>query len=282
MKRYKQTYEEIAGSLQVLEVDWMADPHAEAVISLLKSLPTEAPLGEADVIRMLETDFRAASTVLRLFLGMAKDEYDRDIPALFDGQGAGKITQFRDDPAGYVAAFGKLGLLSKMNAEIHRPLQWHDRLVGLFEGGWGSARKGQLRGRMLEDFVEGILLEVFRKDQISTRSQFIGANGLSTEKADFAIPSPDDAHILIEVKAFNATGSKQTDVLGDIFRIVEQRRDDTAFLLVTDGISWKARQSDLRKIIRLQNEGKIRRIYTMAMAAELRKDLISLKQAAGL
>ena len=282
MKRYKQTYEEIAESLQVLEVDWMADPHAEAVISLLKSLPTKAPLKESDVIRMLETDFRAASTVLRLFLGMAKDEYDRDIPALFDGQGAGKVTQFRDDPAGYVAAFGKLGLLTKMNAEIHRPLHWHDRLVGLFEGGWGSARKGQLRGRMLEDFVEDILLEVFRKDQISTRSQFIGANGLSSEKADFAIPSPDDAHILIEVKAFNATGSKQTDVLGDIFRIVEQRRDDTAFLLVTDGISWKARQSDLRKIIRLQNEGKIRRIYTMAMAAELRKDLISLKQAAGL
>lgn len=282
MKRYKQTYEEIAESLQVLEVDWMADPHAEAVISLLKSLPTKAPLKESDVIRMLETDFRAASTVLRLFLGMAKDEYDRDIPALFDGQGAGKVTQFRDDPAGYVAAFGKLGLLTKMNAEIHRPLHWHDRLVGLFEGGWGSARKGQLRGRMLEDFVEDILLEVFRKDQISTRSQFIGANGLSSEKADFAIPSPDDAHILIEVKAFNATGSKQTDVLGDIFRIVEQRRDDTAFLLVTDGISWKARQSDLRKIIKLQNEGKIRRIYTMAMAAELRKDLISLKQAAGL
>lgn len=282
MKRYKQTYEEIAESLQVLEVDWMADPHAEAVISLLKSLPTKAPLKEADVIRMLETDFRAASTILRLFLGMAKDEYDRDIPALFGGKGAGKVTQFRDDPAGYVAAFGKLGLLEKMNAEIHRPLQWHDRLVGLFEGGWGSARKGQLRGRMLEDFVEEILLEIFRKDQISTRSQFVGANGLSSEKADFAIPSPDDAHILIEVKAFNATGSKQTDVLGDIFRIVEQRRDDTAFLLVTDGISWKARQSDLRKIIKLQNEGKIRRIYTMAMAAELRKDLISLKQAAGL
>ena len=282
MKRYKQTYEEIAGSLQVLEVDWMADLHAGAVISLLNSLPTKGPLGEADVIRMLKTNFRAASTVLRLFLGMARDEYDRNIAALFDGQGAGKVTQFRDDPAGYVAAFGKLGLLTKMNAEIHRPLKWHDRLVGLFEGGWGSAMKGQLRGRMLEDFVEGILLEVFRKDQISTRSQFIGANGLSTEKADFAIPSPDDAHILIEVKAFNATGSKQTDVLGDIFRIVEQRRDDTAFLLVTDGISWKARQSDLRKIIRLQNEGKIRRIYTMAMAAELRKDLISLKQAAGL
>ncbi len=282
MKRYKQTYEEIAQSLQVLEVDWMSAPHADAVISLLKSLPCEKPLVEEDLIRMLETDFRAASTVLRLFLGMAKDEYDRDIPALFGDTGSGKITQFREDPAGYVKAFEALRLLERMNAEIHRPLHWHDRFVGLFEGGWGSARKGQLRGRLLEDFVEEILRGIFREDQISTRSQFVGANGLSSEKADFAIPSAADAHILIEVKAFNATGSKQTDVLGDIFRIVEQRRDDTAFLLVTDGISWKARQSDLRKIIKLQNEGKIRRIYTMAMAQELRNDLLSLKQAAGI
>jgi len=79
--------------------------------------------------------------------------------------------------------------------------------------------------------------------------QFTGASGVSSEKADFAIPDAADAHILIEVKAFNATGSKQTDVLGDILRIVEQKRDDTAFLLVTDGISWKARASDLKKIV---------------------------------
>jgi DpnII restriction endonuclease len=81
------------------------------------------------------------------------------------------------------------------------------------------------------------------------------------------------------VKAFNATGSKQTDVLGDIFRIVEQKRDDTAFILVTDGISWKARASDLRKIIQLQNVGKIRKIYTMAMAKEFESDLRSLKKS---
>jgi len=48
---------------------------------------------------------------------------------------------------------------------------------------------------------------------------------------------------------------------------------------VTDGISWKARSSDLKKIIALQNEGKIRKIYTMAMAKELEADLRSLKKS---
>jgi hypothetical protein len=161
-------------------------------------------------------------------------------------------------------------------------IHWSDRLFGLFEGGWGSARKGQLRGRLLEDFVQEILVQVFTVDQIVPRCQFIGATGKSSEKADFAIPNAADAQILIEVKAFNATGSKQTDVLGDILRIVEQKRDDTSFLLVTDGISWKARASDLRKIIELQNLGKIRKIYTMAMAEELKLDLISLKHSSGL
>ncbi len=277
MKRVRQSYEEIAGSLSQLDVDWMEDPHAEAVISLLAAIPTSKMIEAVDVINLLQNDFRAGSTVLRLFLGMAKDEYDRDIPLLFPG--AGKSTEFKQDPENYVRTLDReLGLFKRMTEEINRPLQWADRLVGLFEGGWGSARKGQLRGRMLEDFVETILLKVFRTDQIIARCKFLGASGESSEKADFAIPSASDAHILIEVKAFNATGSKQTDVLGDIFRIVEEKRDDTAFILVTDGISWKSRQSDLKKIIDLQNLGKIRKIYTKAMAKELESDLRDLSQ----
>jgi hypothetical protein len=121
VKRYKQTYDEIAETLQVLEVDWMADPHAETVISQLKALPTDVPVTAEDVIRMLKADFRAGSTVLRLILGMAKDEYDRVIPALFEGKGAGKKVQFQADPEAYLATFENLGLLEKINAEIHRP-----------------------------------------------------------------------------------------------------------------------------------------------------------------
>ena len=70
------------------------------------------------------------------------------------------------------------------------------------------------------------------------RCRFTGATGISTEKTDFAIPSKDDPGILIEAKAYGATGSKQTDVLGDITRIVNEKRDDTQFLLVTDGITF--------------------------------------------
>ena len=138
------------------------------------------------------------------------------------------MTNFRSDPDAFVAKLEETQILERMTAEVNRPPEWSDRLVGLFQGDWGSAVKGQLRARTLEDFTEGILKKVFLLNRSSPRCQFLGANGLSSEKADFAIPSAKDALILIEVKAFNATGSKQTDVLGDIFRIVEQKHDDTA------------------------------------------------------
>ncbi len=279
MKRVRQTFEEISDSLANLEVDWMEDPHAGAVIKAFKDLPTGRKIERADVTKLLESDFRVGCTVLRLFLDLSKDEFTRITAELFKDNGGAGVTNFRSDSDAFVAKLEETLILERMSAEVNRPPEWSDRLVGLFQGGWGSAVKGQLRGRMLEDFTESILKKVFPPEQIIPRCQFLGANGLSSEKADFAIPSAKDALILIEVKAFNATGSKQTDILGDIFRIVEQKRDDTAFILVTDGISWKARSSDLRKIIQLQNVGKIRKIYTMAMAKEFEADLRSLKKS---
>ena len=134
----------------------------------------------------------------------------------------------------------------------------------------------------MEDFVEEILLELFPREQVAARCRFTGAKGLTTAKTDFAVPSAEDPSILIEVKGYGATGSKQTDVLGDITQIVENKRHDTVFLLVTDGITWKQRPSDLRKIVAFQNEGKIARIYTKSMAEELRTDLRTLKDEFGL
>ena len=73
-------------------------------------------------------------------------------------------------------------------------------------------------------------------------------------------------------------GSKQTDVLGDINRIIQEKRDDTHLIIVTDGIPWKERLNDLKKLIILQNQSKILRIYTQSMATSLAADLKQLKE----
>ena len=82
----------------------------------------------------------------------------------------------------------------------------------------------------------------------------------------------------IECKAYGATGSKQTDILGDIERIVAQKRSDTHLLLIADGITWKQRMNDLRKLVDLQNRGHIARIYTQKMASELEADFRQLRK----
>lgn len=115
------------------------------------------------------------------------------------------------------------------------------------------------------------------RQRFDVRCRFTGAGGTSTEKADFAIPGKDDACILIEVKAYGATGSKQTDILGDMARIAAEKRPDTTLLLVTDGVSWHQRPNDLSKLVEMQNRGLIARIYTQAMAGELAEDLRQLK-----
>jgi hypothetical protein len=50
-----------------------------------------------------------------------------------------------------------------------------------------------------------------------------------------------------------------------------------ALLFFTDGIPWRARKNDLRKIVTHQNEGDKAKIYTLSMAQELKADLIDLK-----
>lgn len=42
MKRVRQTFAEITESLSLLEVDWMVDPVASAVIKALRELPVKA------------------------------------------------------------------------------------------------------------------------------------------------------------------------------------------------------------------------------------------------
>lgn len=65
--------------------------------------------------------------------------------------------------------------------------------------------------------------------------------------------------------------------IGDLDAIIDAKRHDTSLLFVTDGTTWKARLSDLKKIVQRQNQGKIARIYTTKMAAQLREDLLTLK-----
>ena len=130
----------------------------------------------------------------------------------------------------------------------------------------------QKRGATLEDAVESILMEL--KDEIGLTfdrgGNFVGSSG-EEAKADFTIPSREVPHIIIEAKGYEATGSKLTDVLGDILKVLKAKDENSHYFFVTDGIGWHRRLSDLKKIVEHHQHGNIEMIYTMSTLPDLKK-----------
>lgn len=280
MERYRQTFEEIISKLSPIQSEWR-DDLATSVIDLLLGIPDKDSYTTGDLQALLAKDFDAGLTLIRLFLDLSKDELGGVLSEAMKGKGVG-IKSLRADPSAFLEGLVSLGALEKMREVVGTPVTWRDILVERLKTGRGSAIKAQRRGKFLEDQTEEIVKEVYGISNYDTRCRFIAANGQSNEKTDFAIPSKGDPRILIEVKAYGATGSKQTDILGDMERIIDRKRHDTALLFVTDGITWKSRSNDLRKLIELQNRGEITRIYTSQMFPELRQDLLRLRSEHGL
>lgn len=276
MQRYRQTLDELRGSLSPIEVSWR-DEHADEVIETIRLIPDQEHYGIDVVESMLDSNFGAGLTAARLLSDRSKDEFTAGMKGSL-GKGGVGVKRYRSDKAAFLEALEQLGVLDALIEMSHKPISWRDVLLERLKAGRGSAIKAQARGRRLEDITESSVKAVFGEEGYDVRCRFLGADGTSREKADFAIPSKDDPRVLIETKGYGATGSKQTDILGDVTRIISEKRNDTDFLLVTDGISWLERLSDLKKLIMIQNTGKIGRIYTVKMQEELVSDLKQLKQ----
>ena len=273
MERIAQKLDDILTSLQALTVEW-EDDTARRVIERLKRLRVKKAYTTADVKALLDKHFEDGMLIVRLFLGLSKDQFTSTFKAIREGQGIG-VTSYRAHPDAFIEALLATGLLEAMAEEANRKRHWSDVLVERLRSGRGSAISGQKRGRGVEDFAEAIVTKVFGTE-FQTRCTFAGPRGQKA-KCDFAIPSKAAARILIESKGYGATGSKMTDILGDIRTIVAAKRPDTAFLFFTDGLTWKERPSDLRQIVEFQNNGEITRIYTYAMAEQFEADLRQLK-----
>jgi hypothetical protein len=278
MKVLAQSLDDIVASLQPLKVDWQDDV-SKRVIEEIGIMPVKTNYTVTDVQVILDRHFDDGLLICRLFLGLSKDQFTGILKEAL-GEIAGGVTGYRKDKPGFINALVDIGLLEAMDVQTNRMPKWSDVLVERLRSGRGSAISGQRRGRGAEDFVEAIVSKVFGKNYV-LRCNFAGPKGRAA-KCDIAIPTKAEPRILIESKAYGATGSKMTDVIGDIEKIIAAKRPDTAFLFLTDGLTWKQRKNDLRKIVEYQNNGDITRIYTYAMAGQLEADLRTLQAESGL
>lgn len=111
----------------------------------------------------------------------------------------------------------------------------------------------------MEDFVEKIIRITFG-DAYKARYIFQAIYG--TAKCDFSIPNKEESLILVEAKAYGATGSKMSDVIGDVDAIIRAKQPAASLFLFTDGLTWKERPNDLQKLFQRHHEGRVTRIYT--------------------
>lgn len=279
MRAVIQELDAIVASLSPLDVDWM-DETAGSAIARLKTVPIKETYSSEDIADLLDEDFEEGILCARLFLALSQNSMTERLRSMLGPGGIGS-TRFARDRARFVEVLEELGLLEKMGATINYQPVWSDILAERLRSGRGSAIQGQKRGRGLEDFAEKIVEQVFGKGGYETRCTFVGAEGL-TAKCDVAVPDRSRPQIVLESKGYGATGSKMTDIIGDLDAIIAAKRHDCPFLFVTDGLTWKSRLSDLRKIVHRQNQGKITKVYTMEMGSELFDDLTTLKAELGI
>ena len=278
MQFLAQSLDHILETLQPLTVDWKDDV-ARRVIDEIEKILTKKNFAIADIQAILDKHFNDGVLICRLFLGLSKDQFTGELKKALGDAGVG-VKRYKKDKPGFLNALVDLGLLEAMDEQTNRTPKWSDVLVERLRSGRGSAISGQRRGRGVEDFAENIVKKVFGNNY-ALRCTFTGRKG-ETAKCDIAIPSKAAPRILIESKGYGATGSKMTDVIGDIQKIIAAKRPDTAFLFLTDGLTWKQRKNDLRKIVEYQNNGDITRIYTYAMAEKFESDLTTLRAEYGL
>lgn len=281
MRVVHQKFEQIIEGLSPLEAGWM-DDMAEAIMERIENVPFQPEYGRNDVEALVSAssgeEFQVSKFCVGLFLGYSKDKLEVELKDRLGSGGTG-VKRFQTDKETFLDVLEDLGLRDAMTATVNTKPIWSDILKERLRSGRGSAIQGQQRGRELEDFTEEVIKSVFGKSY-EVRCTFQGPNGLA--KCDFAIPDKSQPCILIEAKGYGATGSKMSDIIGDVDAIISAKRNDASLLLITDGLTWKARANDLRKIIQRQNDGRITRVYTKKMRGVLAQDLRTLKSEYGI
>jgi hypothetical protein len=274
MKRHTQTLDEVKNSLSIVETQWR-DQFADDVISELAKIEQVDEFKIGHFKQMFDRNYDVALSIAQILMGKSKDEFRNLLKtSVFKPDDRVGKTLYKKDPIYFLQTLNKLNLIKRINDQKGRSYTLKDILTERLKSGRGSAIKGQFRGKFLEDFVEDIIREIAQS--YDARCNFIGKDNHYVAKADFAIPNKDNPNIVIEVKAYGATGSKQTDSIGDVDKIIKHKRHDTYFIFVTDGITWMDRLSDLNKLVKYQNEGFIYKIYTQSMKEELKSDLIDM------
>lgn len=206
--------------------------------------------------------------VLGLAVGLGQEKLKNALKDKFDTTGWVNLARRRPEEL-ITWLDEEYDLVRLLAVQQQRQYDFADVLVAR-AGSRVIATQAGISGRKVEDEIEAIAADLGLRYQARTR--FTGRNG-RTAPCDLVVPDSTIADIVVAAKGFDSTGSKLTDAVREIEEMAEVRLPRQFVIAVIDGIGWKSRQADLRRIHALWVSQQIDGMYTLATLDQFRDDL---------
>jgi hypothetical protein len=266
------TFQEFEASLTRLGGATSPNPEARMLFRQLATEVQTVAITRQDLSELVNR-LPAVVPVLGLVVGLSQEALKNTLRHRLGASGWLHLDAHR--AADVVALLDdEFNLLSELHRE--RTTQW-DYIDILQEraGSRGLAGRAISRGKALEDRVEKLVGREGLNLPYRLRTQFVGTAG-RTAPCDVAIPdSGDKALIVIAVKGFDSTGSKLSDAVREVTAMADVAQPRQFVFAVIDGMGWKGRRADLRRIYDLWRNHSIEGAYSLARFTEFRSDLES-------
>lgn len=251
-------------------------PQTQAIRAAVDSLQAITPVTGQSLAQWAHEHPRWAH-VLGLVVGLSQEKL---LMALKDGLGtSGAITLARERPEELITFLtDRFDVVEMVNKQADREYSLADVLIAR-AGTRVTATRATAAGRSIEDMIEDIAQELGLP--YATRTRFVG-RGDQTGPADLVIPDTTHAVIVVAAKGFDSTGSKLTAAYEEIAKMAAVRKPTQFVMAVVDGIGWKSRKADLRRIHDLWTTNDIDGLYTVSALDQFRHDLENAARLRGL
>lgn len=242
-------------------------PDADDIKAAAKDLAT-LPSIDVPTLAAWAEAHPARVPVLGLVVGLGQEKLRNALRNEFDT--SGWVTLARERGSDLVNWLDRdFDLIRMLTVQQARQYELGDVLVARAGSRVTATQAGQ-SGRKVEDEIEAIAADLGLPYE--TRTRFSGRNG-QTAPCDLVVPDSGAAQIVVAAKGFDSTGSKLTDAVREIEEMALIRLPRQFVIAVIDGIGWKSRQADLRRIHGLWSSQQIDGMYTLATLDRFRNDL---------
>lgn len=275
-----QSFDEFVAALAPLtSPDAAVPPEREIEIREAVAALEALPVIDRASIAELVHDHPTWVPVLGLVIGLSQEQLKNQLR--FHAGTSGWKTLARSEPDRLVSILdnAEMRLVEQLTAQRQGSYTFADVLIAR-SGPRERAGRAIGRGRKLEDFVEQVVDRLGVTYEARTR--YLGRRG-EDAPCDFAIPEGGEfAAIVVAVKGFDSTGSKLTDAVREVEEMAQKRRASQFVFAVVDGIGWLNRQSDLRRIHQLREDGSIDGLYNLSTFAAFERALSAAARRLGL